>query len=117
MTETIYALYPVFAASQELRAELFEDDALGNAADEIETLFKEWAGRVDVRGSYSTVGFRADADLVLWLTADHAGGPPAVRRRVPQDARRRPPRPGRLDDGARQTRGVHARSPTGLRAR
>ena len=69
MTETIYALYSVFAASQELRAELFEDDALGNAADEIETLVKEWAGRVDVRGSYSTVGFRSDADLILWLTA------------------------------------------------
>jgi peroxiredoxin len=72
MTETIYALYPVFAASAELRAELFEDDALRNAAEEIETLFKDWAGRVDVRGSYSTVGFRADADLVLWLTAGSA---------------------------------------------
>lgn len=72
MTETIYALYPVFAASQELRAELFEDDALRNAADEIETLVKDWAGRVDVRGSYSTVGFRADADLVLWLTGASA---------------------------------------------
>ena len=69
MTDTIYALYPVFAASPELRAELFEDDALRNAADEIEALVKEWAGRVDVRGSYSTVGFRADADLILWLTA------------------------------------------------
>ncbi len=72
MTETIYALYPVFAASQELRAELFEDDALRNAAEEIETLFKDWAGQVDVRGSYSTVGFRADADLVLWVTAGSA---------------------------------------------
>src|ERR687891_3028456 len=69
MTEPTYALYPVFAASPELRAELFEDDALRNAAEEIEELFKDWAGRVDVRGSYSTVGFRADADLVLWLTA------------------------------------------------
>ena len=70
MTDTIYALTPVFAAaSPELRAELFEDDALRNAADEIEALVKEWAGRVDVRGSYSTVGFRADADLILWLTA------------------------------------------------
>jgi hydrogen peroxide-dependent heme synthase len=77
MTETIYALYPVFAASPELRAELFEDDALQNAADEIEDLVKEWAGRVDVRGTYSTVGFRADADLVLWLTG-----------RSPQDLQR-----------------------------
>jgi peroxiredoxin len=72
MTETIYALYPVFVASPELRAELFEADALRAATDEIEDLFKEWAGRVDVRGTYSTVGFRADADLVLWLTAGSA---------------------------------------------
>ena len=69
MSDTIYASYPVFAASPDLRAELFEDDALRNAAEEIEELFKDWAGRVDVRGTYSTVGFRADADLVLWLTA------------------------------------------------
>ena len=69
MSETIYTLYPVFAASPELRAELFEDDALRNAADEIDALVKDWAGHVDVRGTYSTVGFRADADLVLWLTA------------------------------------------------
>ena len=69
MSDTIYASYPVFAASQDLRAELFEDDALRNAADEIEELVKEWAGRVDVRGTYSTVGFRADADLALWLVA------------------------------------------------
>jgi peroxiredoxin len=69
MTESIYALYPVFAASPDLRAELFEDDALRGAAEGIETLFKHWAGEVDVRGTYSTVGFRADADLVLWLTA------------------------------------------------
>jgi peroxiredoxin len=72
MSDTIYALYPVFAASPDLRAELFEDDALRNAADEIEGLVKDWAGRVDVRGTYSTVGFRADADLVLWLTASSA---------------------------------------------
>jgi peroxiredoxin len=72
MTETTYALYPVFAASPELRAELFEDDALRNGAEEIEELVKDWAGRVDVRGTYSTVGFRADADLVLWLTGASA---------------------------------------------
>ena len=69
MSDTIYASYPVFAASPDLRAELFDDDGLRSAADEIEELVKDWAGRVDVRGTYSTVGFRADADLVLWLTA------------------------------------------------
>ena len=34
---------------------------------EVENLYKAWEGRVDVRGTYSTVGFRADADLMLWL--------------------------------------------------
>jgi hydrogen peroxide-dependent heme synthase len=65
MTETIYALYPVFAAS-----ELFRDldaEEVGDAAQEVENLYKDWAGRVEVRGTYSTVGFRADADLMLWL--------------------------------------------------
>jgi hydrogen peroxide-dependent heme synthase len=68
VTDRIFALYPVFAASPDLRAELFEDDAHAAAATEIEDLYKEWAGQVDVRGTYSTVGFRADVDLVLWLT-------------------------------------------------
>jgi peroxiredoxin len=72
MTETIFALYPVFAASPDLRAELYEDDALRDAAEEIEALYKDWAGRVDVRGTYSSVAFRADADLVLWLTGGSA---------------------------------------------
>jgi hydrogen peroxide-dependent heme synthase len=69
MSDTVYACYPVFAASPDLRAELVDDDALRNTADEIDELVKDWAGRVDVRGTYSTVGFRADADVVLWLTA------------------------------------------------
>jgi hydrogen peroxide-dependent heme synthase len=72
MTETIFALYPVFAASPDLRAELFEDDALREAAEEIDALIKGWADRVEVRGTYSTVGFRADADVVLWLTGSSA---------------------------------------------
>ena len=66
MTDTIYAMYPVFVANDDLRS-LHEEDVT-NAAQEVENLFKEWAGRVDVRGTYSTVGFRPDADLMLWLT-------------------------------------------------
>ena len=62
MTETVYALYPVFKASR-----AFRDLDLDDAAQEIENLFKEWEGRVAVRGVYSTVGFRADSDLMLWL--------------------------------------------------
>ena len=63
----IYVLYPVFAATADVRDALADVDDLDAAARELEDLFKRWAGRVDLRGSYSTVGFRADADLMLWL--------------------------------------------------
>jgi peroxiredoxin len=62
MTETIYALYPVFKAR-----DAFRDLDLDDAAQEVENLFKGWEGRITVRGVYSTVGFRADSDLMLWL--------------------------------------------------
>jgi peroxiredoxin len=62
MSETVYAFYPVFKATKSFR-ELDVDDS----AQEVENLFKEWADGVLVRGVYSTVGFRADADLMLWL--------------------------------------------------
>jgi len=62
MSETVYAFYPVFKATKPFRT-LDVDDA----AQEVENLFKEWADGVLVRGVYSTVGFRADADLMLWL--------------------------------------------------
>jgi chlorite dismutase len=65
MTETIYALYPVFVATEDFRE--LDADELAAAAQEIENLIKSWDGRVSVRGTYSTVGFRADADLMLWL--------------------------------------------------
>ncbi len=64
MSDALYAFYPVFKAARAFR-ELDPDDA----AQEIENLFKEWEGRVTVRGVYSTVGFRPDADLMLWLIA------------------------------------------------
>jgi chlorite dismutase len=68
VTETVYALYPVFMASEDFREAFGDDaDALRDAVQEVEHLFKAWEGRVDVRGTYSTVGFRADADLMLWL--------------------------------------------------
>jgi chlorite dismutase len=65
--ETIYALYPVFKAAPGFRDELADADDLRDAVQEVENLVKAWEGRVDVRGTYSTVGFRADADLMLWL--------------------------------------------------
>jgi chlorite dismutase len=91
-TDTIYTLYPVFLASPDLREELAEADDLRDAVQEVENLYKAWEGRVDVRGTYSTVGFRADADLMLWLVG-----------RSPQDLQRflveyRRTRTGRLMD-------------------
>ncbi len=62
MSETIYALYPCFRASPDLR-ELDLDEA----AREVEVLFKDLAETVTVRGAYSTAGFRTDTDLMLWL--------------------------------------------------
>jgi hydrogen peroxide-dependent heme synthase len=90
--DTIYALYPVFLASPDLGDELAEADDLRDAVQEVENLYKAWEGRVDVRGTYSTVGFRADADLMLWLVG-----------RSPQDLQRflveyRRTRAGRLMD-------------------
>jgi chlorite dismutase len=64
MSGSVYAFYPVF----ERRGVLTED--LDTAAAEVERLFEDLAGTgVTVRGVYSTVGFRADADLMLWLVA------------------------------------------------
>jgi peroxiredoxin len=63
MSESLYAVYPVFAVDPE--ADLDPDDA----AQEVENLFKEISAEVSVRGVYSTVGLRADADLMLWLVS------------------------------------------------
>jgi hydrogen peroxide-dependent heme synthase len=69
MSDTIYAFYPVFAATPELRELLVDAEDRARAVREIEDLFKSWDGVIDVRGVYSTAGFRPDADLVLWLVA------------------------------------------------
>jgi chlorite dismutase len=72
MTETTYALYPVFRATEAFRR--LTGGELDDAAQEMETLFKVWErdGRARVRGTYSTVGFRADADLMWWFVAGSA---------------------------------------------
>ena len=77
MSETIYTLYPVFVGSDDLRDVLDDTDDRRDAAQEIENLYKSWEGRVQVRGTYSTVGFRADADLMLWL---HGDSPDVLQR-------------------------------------
>jgi peroxiredoxin len=63
MSESLYAVYPVFAADPEI--DLDPDDA----AQEVENLLKDVSDVVSVRGVYSTVGFRPDADLMLWLVS------------------------------------------------
>ena len=72
MSETTYTLYPVFRATAALRD--LTGAELDDAGQELENLFKAWEseGRLRVRGTYSTVGFRADADLMWWLVADTA---------------------------------------------
>jgi chlorite dismutase len=90
--ETIYTLYPVFKASPALRTELSDADDRRDAVQEIENLDKAWEGRVDVRGTYSTVGFRADADLMRWLV----GSSPQDLQRFVVEFRRT--RAGRLLD-------------------
>ena len=61
MTETVYAMYPCFQATS-----AFRDLDMDDVAQDVENLFKGW-DEVTVRGVYSTRGFRADTDLMLWL--------------------------------------------------
>ena len=65
--ETVYTLYPVFYAHDGFRD--LSADGLADVVQEVENLYKSFEDRVDVRGTYSTVGFRSDADLMLWLVA------------------------------------------------
>ena len=69
MTETIYALYPVFATTPDLREALADPADRARAVKEVEELRASWEPAIAVRGVYSTVGFRSDADLMLWLVA------------------------------------------------
>jgi peroxiredoxin len=67
MDEVRYAYYPVFTAGPDLAERPASD--LDQLAHEAVILFKEWSDRVTVRGTYSTVGFRADAELMMWWVA------------------------------------------------
>jgi hydrogen peroxide-dependent heme synthase len=62
--ELTFAYYPVFRGTADLRERAPAD--LDQMAHEAEILFKEWSERVTVRGSYSTVGFRPDAEMTMW---------------------------------------------------
>ena len=64
MDELTYAYYPVFRGTSDLRERPPGD--LDQIAHEAEILLKEWSERVAVRGVYSTVAFRPDAELLMW---------------------------------------------------
>ena len=64
MDDVTFAYYPVFEGKDDLRDRPSGD--LDQIAHEAEILLKEWSGRVTVRGTYSTVGFRPDAELMMW---------------------------------------------------
>jgi hydrogen peroxide-dependent heme synthase len=68
MDDLKYAYYPVFKGSPGLGDRPASD--LEQLVHEAGILLKEWADRVTVRGTYSTVGFRPDADLMMWWVAD-----------------------------------------------
>ncbi len=68
MTAVTYAYYPVFKGTPELRERPGGD--LEQLAHDADILIKEWSDRVSVRGIYSTVGFRPDADLMMWWVGE-----------------------------------------------
>lgn len=63
--ETIFTSYPVFRSVPGGLAETDREVAVKEA----NALLDEWADRVETRGIYSTAGFRADADVMLWWVA------------------------------------------------
>jgi hydrogen peroxide-dependent heme synthase len=67
MTEEVtYAYYPVFRRARDVFLSANE------AVHEWEVAFKQVAGDVSVRGFYSSVGFRPDADFMMWLVSSSA---------------------------------------------
>ncbi len=80
------------------------------ATREVEDLVKRLQDRVTLRGSYSTVGFRADADLLLWLVAPAPEDLQQRPRRVPAHGDRRLPGHDLVLHGRREARGVQSRT-------
>jgi chlorite dismutase len=63
-----YTMWSVFKLARPL-----DDDQRTAAADEVQALFDELAGKdVVVRGTYDVSGLRADADLMVWWHAPTA---------------------------------------------
>jgi len=66
--DLIFTTYPVFRLVPDRLPETVRDVA----AKEVTELLDDWGDRVETRGIYSTVGFRADSDLMLWWVARSA---------------------------------------------
>jgi len=60
--DAVYAYYPVFRRT---------GPVTGDVTD-LTTLFEKFKDRVAVRATYSSTGFRPDADLMFWWLADSA---------------------------------------------
>lgn len=67
-SDLVFAAYPVFRVIPDRMRDLDRD----LAAKESSRLFEEFAGRVEMRGAYTTAGFTASADLMLWWIAEDA---------------------------------------------
>ncbi|MGI8773766.1 MAG: hydrogen peroxide-dependent heme synthase [Actinomycetota bacterium] len=65
--DLVFASYPVFRA----RPGGLPDDR-DVAVKEVQGVLDDHAERVSIRGIYSLAGFRADADLMLWLVSNSA---------------------------------------------
>jgi peroxiredoxin len=70
MDELMFAYYPVFGSFRSRVAHA--QDHLEHDVDIAERLFEKWHDRVQVRGTYSTVGFRPDVALMMWWVAPSA---------------------------------------------
>ena len=66
--DLIFTTYPVYRLVPDRLPETVRDVA----AKEVTELLDDWGDRVETRGIYSTVGFRADSDLMLWWVARSA---------------------------------------------
>ena len=66
--ELVFASYPVFRALPDRLQEIDREVA----AKELASLLDDWAARVVTRGVYSTTGFTAAANLMLWWVGPSA---------------------------------------------
>jgi hydrogen peroxide-dependent heme synthase len=62
VSDLVFASYPVYKVMPDRIAGLDRD----LAAKEVAELFDEFSDRVETRGLYSTAGFTAQADLMVW---------------------------------------------------